>query len=87
MNKLFKIVITGLCLLFGSFIKGNAQNIIGVCSDTVYLLSVFHNSGEKEKHIDLMKKARKDLWRTFPSVFFHSKVGALTKTSKRPKVF
>lgn len=48
MNKLFKIVIAGLCLLFGSFIKGNAQNIIGVCSDTVYLLSVFHNSGEKE---------------------------------------
>lgn len=48
MNKLFKIVITGLCLLLGSFIKGNAQNIIGVCSDTVYLLSVFHNSGEKE---------------------------------------
>ena len=38
----------GLCLLFGSFIKGNAQVVIGVCSDTVYLLSVFHNSGEKE---------------------------------------
>lgn len=48
MNKLFKIVIMGLCLLFGSFIKGNAQVVIGVCSDTVYLLSVFHNSGEKE---------------------------------------
>ncbi len=48
MNKLFKIVIMGLCLLLDSFIKGNAQNIIGVCSDTVYLLSVFHNSGEKE---------------------------------------
>ena len=48
MNKLFKIVIAGLCLLFGSFIKGNAQVVIGVCSDTVYLLSVFHNSGEKE---------------------------------------
>lgn len=48
MNKLFKIVIAGLCLLFGSFIKGNAQIIIGICSDTVYLLSVFHNSGEKE---------------------------------------
>ncbi len=48
MNKLFKIVITGSCLLFGSFIKGNAQVIIGICSDTVYLLSVFHNSGEKE---------------------------------------
>ena len=38
----------GSCLLFGSFIKGNAQSIIGICSDTVYLLSVFHNSGEKE---------------------------------------
>ena len=48
MNKLFIIVIAGLCLLFGSFIKGNAQIIIGICSDTVYLLSVFHNSGEKE---------------------------------------
>ena len=48
MNKLFKIVIMGLCLLFGSFIKGNAQVVIGVCSDTVYLLSVFHNSGERE---------------------------------------
>ena len=48
MNKLFIIVIAGLCLLFGSFIKGNAQIIIGICSDTVYLLSVFHKSGEKE---------------------------------------
>ena len=48
MNELFKIVITGLCLLFSSFIKCNAQIIIGQCSDTVYLLSVFHNSGEKE---------------------------------------
>ncbi|MBP5662844.1 MAG: hypothetical protein J6X16_01050 [Bacteroidales bacterium] len=48
MNKLFKIVITGLCLLFGFFITGNAQKIIGTGSDTVYLLSVFQNSGEKE---------------------------------------
>ena len=46
---------------------------------TFNLFWYIYNSGEKKKHIDLLKKARKDLWRTFPSVFFHSKVSALKK--------
>ena len=51
MNKRISTWTTSLCLLLCSFTNIQAQSIIGAFSDTVYLLSVFHNSGE-EKNID-----------------------------------
>lgn len=47
---------------------------------TFNLFWYIYNSGEKKKYKDLLKKTRKELWRTFPSVLFHSKVNALKKT-------
>ena len=40
-----------ICLLLSPLTNIQAQSIIGAFSDTVYLLSIFHNSGE-EKNID-----------------------------------
>jgi predicted transcriptional regulator len=37
-----------MILLSGLFDGIHAQTVIGTFSDTVYLLSVFHNSGEKD---------------------------------------
>ena len=51
MNKKVSTWTTCICLLLCPFTNIQTQSIIGVFSDTVYLLSVFHNSGE-EKNID-----------------------------------
>ena len=39
--------LTLIFLWSGLFYSIHAQSVIGIFSDTVYLLSVFHNSGEK----------------------------------------
>ncbi len=46
---------------------------------TFNLFWYIYNSAEKEKYSELLKKTRKDLWNTFPSVIRHSKVGTLKK--------
>ena len=51
MNKKISTWTTCICLLLCPFTNIQTQSIIGAFSDTVYLLSVFHNSGE-EKNID-----------------------------------
>ena len=47
---------------------------------TFNLFWYIYNSGEREKYSDLLKATQKELWKTFPSVIRHSKVGALKKT-------
>ena len=46
---------------------------------TFNLFWYIYNSAEREKYSELLKKTRKDLWKTFPSVIRHSKVGTLKK--------
>lgn len=48
MNRVLSLLATGIYLLFCLFDNGHAQSVIGIFSDTAYLLSVFHNSGEKD---------------------------------------
>ena len=52
MNRVFSLLAIGIYLLFCLFDNGNAQSVIGIFSDTVYLLSVFHNSGEKDNRTE-----------------------------------
>ena len=47
--------------------------------NTFNLFWYIYNSGEKERYADLLKKTRRELWRTFPSVILHSKVNAFKK--------
>lgn len=51
MNKRISTWTTSICLLLCPFTNVQAQSIMGAFSDTVYLLSLFHNSGE-EKNIN-----------------------------------
>jgi hypothetical protein len=48
MNSKISIFLVCMILLSGLFDGIHAQTVIGTFSDTVYLLSVFHNSGEKD---------------------------------------
>lgn len=48
MNRTITTFAAYMLLMLGSFPNALAQTVIGICSDTVYLLSVFHNSGEKD---------------------------------------
>lgn len=48
MNQRISMFLAVILLLSGLFDSIHAQSVIGIFSDTVYLLSVFHNSGEKE---------------------------------------
>ena len=52
MNRVFSLLAIGIYLLFCLFDNGNAQSVIGIFSDTVYLLSVFHYSGEKDNRAE-----------------------------------
>lgn len=48
MSLRISIFLTCIFLLSGLFDNMCAQTVIGTFSDTIYLLSVFHNSGEKD---------------------------------------
>ena len=48
MNSKISIFLVCMILLSGLFYSIHAQIVIGTFSDTVFLLSVFHNSGEKD---------------------------------------
>lgn len=51
MSKKISTFFVYVSLMSGFILNGYTQSVIGIFSDTVYLLSVFHNSGE-EKNID-----------------------------------
>ena len=52
MNKKISTWILSICPLLCFFPNIQAQSVIGIFSDTVYLLSVFHNSGEKDNRVE-----------------------------------
>jgi len=48
MRKKNASLFVGLFLMSGVIVNGYSQSVMGIYSDTLYLLSVFHNSGEKD---------------------------------------
>ena len=52
MNQRVSIFLAFMFLLSGLFDSIHAQTVIGTFSDTVYLLSVFHYSGEKDNRAE-----------------------------------
>ena len=48
MNRVISTFFMSCTFFFVTIVSGTAQTVIGTFSDTVYLLSVFHNSGKKD---------------------------------------